>query len=49
MVIHVLGPINYKEGCLEKVVQILRRWENKALVDEALEEILYVSYPLKEF
>ena len=49
MVIHVLGQISYKEGCLEKVVQALREWENKALVSEALEEILDVHIRYKDF
>lgn len=49
MVIHVLGQISYKKDCLEKVVQALREWENKELVDEALVEILDVHIRYKDF
>ncbi|MCM3439408.1 HEAT repeat domain-containing protein [Metabacillus halosaccharovorans] len=49
MVIHVLGQISYKKDCLEKVMQDLREWENKELVDEALVEILDVHIRYKDF
>lgn len=49
MVIHVLGQISYKNGCLEKVVQALLKWENKELVDEALTEILDIHVRYKDF
>jgi len=49
MVIHVLGQISYKKDCLEKVVQDLREWENKELVDEALVEILDVHIRYNDF
>ncbi|MHA1410875.1 MAG: HEAT repeat domain-containing protein [Candidatus Odinarchaeia archaeon] len=39
-IVHVLGQISYKEGCLEKVVSNLKKWENKELVEEALNEII---------
>ncbi len=32
MVVHVLGQISYKKGCLEKVVGALKIWENRELV-----------------
>ncbi|MGC9517215.1 MAG: HEAT repeat domain-containing protein [Methanomicrobiales archaeon] len=42
MIIHVIGQISYKKGCLEKVVSSLKLWKNKDLVNEALYEILDV-------
>jgi HEAT repeat protein len=38
--IHVLGQISYKNGCLEKVITELKKWENKNLVKQAIVEIL---------
>ena len=32
--IHVLGQIAYKNGCLKTVVEDLKTWENKKLVKE---------------
>ena len=49
MVIHVLGQISYKKGCLEKVVQALLKWENKELVNEALVKILEIHVRYKDF
>jgi HEAT repeat protein len=40
--VHVLGQIAYKKGCLEIVVEDLKQWENRKLVEEALEEIIDV-------
>jgi hypothetical protein len=40
--IHVLGQISYKEGCLKKVLANLKDWDNWALVQEVLEEIINV-------
>lgn len=42
MILHVLGQISYKKGCLEKVVKSLNHWKNRKLVLEAFEEILKV-------
>jgi len=42
MVIHVAGQISYKKGCLEKVVNNLKNWENKELVAEIVDEIVDV-------
>jgi 3-methyladenine DNA glycosylase AlkD len=49
MVIHVLGQISYKENCLEKVIQALSEWENIAIVEEAIIEILDVHVRYKDF
>ena len=40
--IHVLGQIAYKKGCLEIVIADLKQWENKELVAKAIEEIIDV-------
>ena len=47
--IHVLGQISYKEGCLATVISHLKNWENKELVDKALEEIIDVHERYKNF
>lgn len=47
--VHVLGQIAYKKGCLQTVVKALNRWENKALVKDALEEIVDVHERYKDF
>jgi hypothetical protein len=47
--IHVLGQIAYKNGCLKTVVEELNNWKNKALVDKALDEIVDVHERYKSF
>ena len=47
--IHVLGQIAYKKGCLETVVEHLKLWENKELVLRALDEIIDVHGRYKDF
>ena len=47
--VHVLGQIAYKKGCLEIVIADLKTWENKSLVKEALEEIIDVHDRYKNF
>lgn len=47
--VHVLGQIAYKKGCLVTVVADLKRWENKQLVEDALEEIIDVHERYKDF
>lgn len=48
-VVHVLGQIAYKKGCLQRVVDDLKLWENKELVKEALAEIIDVHDRYKNF
>ncbi|MHA1754800.1 MAG: HEAT repeat domain-containing protein [Candidatus Odinarchaeia archaeon] len=48
-IVHVLGQISYKEGCLEKVVFNLKKWENKKLVKLALKEIIDVHKRYNSF
>lgn len=47
--IHVLGQIAYKKGCLETVVAHLNRWKNKELTNEAIDEIIDVHERYKNF
>ena len=47
--VHVIGQIAYKKGCLEIVVSHLRKWENKQLVSDALAEILDVYDRYRDF
>lgn len=47
--VHVIGQIAYKKGCLETVVANLQHWENQELVKEALEEIIDVHYRYRNF
>ena len=47
--VHVLGQIAYKKGCLEKVIAHLKLWKNSELVKDALEEILDVHIRYKNF
>lgn len=35
--VHVIGQIAYKKGCLQSVIEDLKNWENKQLVADALE------------
>lgn len=47
--VHVLGQIAYKKGCLETVVIHLKTWQNRQLVADALEEIIDVHQRYKDF
>jgi HEAT repeat protein len=47
--VHVIGQISYKKGCIQKVVEHLKRWENKELVAEALDEIIDVHNRYRNF
>lgn len=47
--IHVLGQIAYKKGCLKTVVDALGTWKNKDLVQKALDEIVDVHHRYKNF
>ena len=47
MIIHVLGQISYKKGCLEKVIESMNNWKNKDLVRDASKEILNVHLRYK--
>jgi len=47
--VHVIGQICYKKGCLEKVLKEISTWENKALVNDAVEEIIDVHERYRNF
>lgn len=47
--VHVIGQIAYKKNCIETVVEHLQTWENKQLVEDALEEIIDVHDRYKDF
>lgn len=47
--VHVLGQIAYKKGCLETVVATLKKWDNQTLVKAALLEIIDVHERYKDF
>ncbi|HUS01906.1 MAG TPA: hypothetical protein VMY77_09275 [Chitinophagaceae bacterium] len=47
--VHVLGQIAYKKDCLPTVVAHLKKWKNKQLVADALEEIIDVHDRYKNF
>jgi HEAT repeat protein len=47
--VHVLGQIAYKKGCLETVINDLKKWENKELVTDAIEEIIDVHHRYRNF
>jgi hypothetical protein len=47
--IHVLGQIAYKKGCLETVIADLNKWKNKELVLKAIDEIVDVHYRYRNF
>lgn len=40
--VHVIGQISYKKGCLAKVVSALNCWDNRELVSDAVKEIVDV-------
>lgn len=47
--LHVIGQISYKEGCLKTVVSHLKTWKNKQLIEEAFREIVDVHHRYKDF
>lgn len=47
--IHVIGQIAYKKGCLQIVVEHLKKWDNKQLVKDAVEEIIDVHNRYRNF
>ncbi|MES2678752.1 MAG: HEAT repeat domain-containing protein [Bacteroidota bacterium] len=47
--VHVLGQIAYKKGCLNTVIMHLNGWENEVLVKKAVAEIIDVHDRYKDF
>lgn len=40
--VHVIGQISYKKNCLPKVIAYLNTWDNKKLIQDAVDEIVDV-------
>jgi hypothetical protein len=49
MLIHIIGQISYKKGCLEKVAAELKTWEDKALISDCKNEIIDVHKRYEKF
>lgn len=49
MIVHIVGQISYKEGCLEVVTSELQNWEDNQLVTKCVNEILSVHERYKRF
>ncbi len=47
--VHVIGQIAYKKGCLQTVIADLNTWENKQLVSDAIDEIVDVHHRYRNF
>lgn len=47
--VHVLGQVAYKKGCLATVIADLKTWENRELVKKAIEEIIDVHHRYRDF
>ena len=47
--VHVIGQIAYKNGCLETVIADLNTWKNKEVVTKAIDEIIDVHYRYRNF
>lgn len=47
--VHVIGQIAYKKGCLQTVIKELNTWENRPLTDAAIEEIIDVHHRYRNF
>jgi len=47
--VHVIGQIAYKKGCLATVIADLKTWQNKELVNQAILEIIDVHERYKDF
>lgn len=47
--VHVLGQISYKKGCLATVIADLKQWQNNYVIDKAIDEIIDVHDRYKNF
>lgn len=47
--VHVIGQVAYKKGCLETVMKDILSWENQELVKEAIDEIIDVHHRYRNF
>lgn len=49
MIAHVVSQNSYKKGCLEKVIEELKTWTNRELVEECIDEMLGVHERYEKF
>ena len=49
MLIHIIGQISYKKGCIEKVAIELKTWDDKEFVAECIQEIIEVHKNYEKF
>jgi hypothetical protein len=47
--VHVIGQIAYKKGCLKIVMEHLKKWTNQQLVADAIDEIIDVHHRYRNF
>jgi HEAT repeat protein len=47
--VHVIGQIAYKKGCLQIVIKHLKKWTNQQLVTDAIAEIIDVHHRYRNF
>jgi hypothetical protein len=47
--VHVIGQIAYKKGCLETVMDEITTWDNSELVKDAIAEIIDVHHRYRNF
>lgn len=47
--VHVLGQIAYKKGCLATVIADLKTWDNEELIKKAIDEIIDVHHRYRNF
>ncbi|HME53707.1 MAG TPA: HEAT repeat domain-containing protein [Candidatus Lokiarchaeia archaeon] len=49
MIVHVVAQCSYKKGCIEIVLEMLKKWHDEILVSQILNEILKVHESYKNF
>lgn len=47
--VHVIGQIAYKKGCLQIVIAHLKKWTNQQLIVDAIDEIIDVHHRYRNF
>jgi 3-methyladenine DNA glycosylase AlkC len=47
--VHVIGQIAYKKGCLKTVIEHLKNWTNQQLIADAIDEIIDVHHRYRNF
>ena len=49
MLVHIIGQISYKKGCLEKVIKEIKTWNDKEFISECKKEIIEVHKKYARF